>query len=282
MFGLAALLMLAGPEGDGPARARSLEPMANWFSDRDYPADAIRRQAEGRAGFRLVIDQRGSVESCAITTSSGDEALDSATCSILRIRGRFSPALDAGGHPVKDSIAASVRWALPERHYPTIPFEPIRYVSTLRATADGAVLCSTNDTRYIRGTNLEDCGYFIGSNLTAQLRSARIEASITAIQAYLPEGVPAPAAGAADYGIMLYDAEVVLGIDRQGRISACRAVREIAHVRHPDIVTAPGVCTHFPLLGEPMFEPAPERAELRNVRVVMTIHGRNWPGTESP
>jgi TonB family protein len=214
MITLISLLMAAAPQsaGAGPTRAQPLEPMANWFADRDYPADAMRRQAEGNVRFRVVIDQRGNVESCTILQSSNDPALDAATCSIMSIRGRFEPARDRHGQAVKDSVESRVRWVLPDDMPPPLPFEPIRFVSTLHATAEGEVSCSTNSGGNPDDSISSDCGTFGGSGIAAMMRALRVDTVLTSILTIVPQGAEPPAAGAADYGTSLYEAEAALSV----------------------------------------------------------------------
>jgi protein TonB len=84
------------------------------FSTNDYPADAIRRNEQGTVGFELSINRLGWVSWCRIVRSSGSEALDRATCDILRSRARFEPARDASGRRVTDEYSGRIRWDLPE------------------------------------------------------------------------------------------------------------------------------------------------------------------------
>ena len=68
------------------------------FLDGRLSADGRGRAgAQGTAGFRLVIGADGAVTGCTITRSSGDAALDAATCAILLGRARYEPARDAAG-----------------------------------------------------------------------------------------------------------------------------------------------------------------------------------------
>jgi TonB family protein len=62
----------------------------------------------------LGVDQAGKVTSCAVQTSSGNAALDAATCAVMTTRGAFTPAKDAGGKPVASKYTMPVRWSLPK------------------------------------------------------------------------------------------------------------------------------------------------------------------------
>jgi periplasmic protein TonB len=95
-----------------PQRARA--SLASYFSNDDYPAAAIRAEASGVTRFRLTIGTNGRVTDCQVTGSSGNSALDQATCRILRSRARYTPARDASGNPTTGTDSASVTWRLPE------------------------------------------------------------------------------------------------------------------------------------------------------------------------
>jgi len=94
-----------------PRRARA--NLGGYFSTDDYPAAAIRAEAEGTTRFALAIGADGRVKNCAITGSSGNSALDSATCRILRARARYTPARDQNDNPVSGQDRGSVTWRLP-------------------------------------------------------------------------------------------------------------------------------------------------------------------------
>jgi hypothetical protein len=44
---------------------------AEWIMTNDYPSAALRAEATGIVGFRLLIDPQGAVSDCAIIQSSG-------------------------------------------------------------------------------------------------------------------------------------------------------------------------------------------------------------------
>lgn len=99
------------PRFVAPRRARA--NLGGYFSTDDYPAAAIRVEAEGTARFALAIGADGRVKDCRITGSSGNSALDSATCRILRARARYTPARDQNENPVPGQDSGSVTWRLP-------------------------------------------------------------------------------------------------------------------------------------------------------------------------
>lgn len=97
-------------------RARSPSPLGNpgsWATASDYPSAALREEKEGVSRFTLEIDADGTPTKCTITESSGNEALDSQTCSLILARARFEPAVDAKGKRVSGAWSSSVRWEIP-------------------------------------------------------------------------------------------------------------------------------------------------------------------------
>ena len=74
------------------------------FSADDYPASAQAAGAEGTAQAELTIGPDGRVVGCSLTRSTGNSALDSATCNILRRRAKFTPARDSNGNPTTDTV----------------------------------------------------------------------------------------------------------------------------------------------------------------------------------
>jgi protein TonB len=95
-----------------PARAKANLP--SLFSDADYPPSAMRAEEQGTTGFRLDVGTDGRVTNCTITSSSGSNALDTATCRILKSRARFTPARDSTGSPTHDATSGRIRWVLPQ------------------------------------------------------------------------------------------------------------------------------------------------------------------------
>ena len=94
-----------------PRRARA--NLGGYFSTDDYPAAAIRAEAEGTTRFTLAIGANGRVTDCTVTGSSGNSALDNTTCRILRSRARYTPARDSSGNPISGQDRGSVTWRLP-------------------------------------------------------------------------------------------------------------------------------------------------------------------------
>jgi protein TonB len=105
-------------DGDGPDPVRADRKvhgeLFRVFSTDDYPVEAIRREEQGTVAFRLSISRRGNVSDCVVTSSSGSDALDQATCDIIEDRARYEPARDAQGKRIPAEDSSRIRWVLPE------------------------------------------------------------------------------------------------------------------------------------------------------------------------
>lgn len=85
----------------------------NWANTNDYPPTALQQQMEGTTDFRVTVGPDGRVVDCVIVSSSGSSDLDLATCTNVKRRARFDPALDANGTPTTGRYANRVRWQIP-------------------------------------------------------------------------------------------------------------------------------------------------------------------------
>ena len=101
------------PKKIEPARARGDVRML--FSDSDYPASAQAAGAQGTAQAQLTIGSDGRVVGCSLVRSTGNGALDAATCNILRRRAKFTPAHDSSGAATTDTYTTPpITWRLAE------------------------------------------------------------------------------------------------------------------------------------------------------------------------
>jgi protein TonB len=87
--------------------------LRSLFSADDYPASASASEASGTAQATLTIGPDGRVVGCNLIRSTGNGALDSATCNILRRRAKFTPARDSNGNATTDTITTPpIVWRL--------------------------------------------------------------------------------------------------------------------------------------------------------------------------
>ena len=98
--------------GDGGTPARLI---SDTLRTRDLPG-SIARDALS-AGRHLVVYMRftvsvnGHVTDCAVTRSSGDAALDAATCAATMRKLRYRPELDSAGRPVAVTFLGVQEWS---------------------------------------------------------------------------------------------------------------------------------------------------------------------------
>jgi TonB family protein len=108
---LVSVLMAA----QGSAVARNPEPISSLpslFAVSDYPAEALAKGAQGITDFKLQVNADGRVEKCDIERSSGNAALDEATCRVITKRSRFRPAIDRTGHAASGTYTGMIHWRL--------------------------------------------------------------------------------------------------------------------------------------------------------------------------
>ena len=83
------------------------------FSTDDYPAASLRNNEQGTTAVRITVGTDGRVADCQVTSSSGSAALDSATCSIIRRRAKYTPARNDDGSAAQGSDAVRIKWVVP-------------------------------------------------------------------------------------------------------------------------------------------------------------------------
>ena len=85
---------------------------ALWFSSDDYPLAAIQRHQWGSVLTRMTVGIDGRVAECVVVESSGQALLDKRTCDLLISRGRYKPALTAGGEPIRAMTSVRIHWRI--------------------------------------------------------------------------------------------------------------------------------------------------------------------------
>ena len=107
------LLALSAPDAVPAVRAQAQANLASYIADNDYPEAALRRNEQGTVGFELDVSPQGRVVQCRVIQSSGSPLIDAATCRVMVLRARFTPARDADGRAVPDTVTNHIRWFLP-------------------------------------------------------------------------------------------------------------------------------------------------------------------------
>lgn len=74
--------------------------VGDWFPRSDYPASALRAGTEGRVSVLLTVSPAGRATGCEVVSTSGDSALDAATCRLALRNGRFEPGRGTDGSKV--------------------------------------------------------------------------------------------------------------------------------------------------------------------------------------
>jgi hypothetical protein len=92
-------------------RAAPANYPADWLSTNDYPTKMLREGRGAAVHFRLMVDENGAPGECIVQTAMGD-GFDKLTCSLLKKRARFTPALDAEGRPVRSFYTNTVNWSI--------------------------------------------------------------------------------------------------------------------------------------------------------------------------
>ncbi|APZ97891.1 energy transducer TonB [Sphingopyxis sp. QXT-31] len=105
----------AGGSGSGSGGGTRPAWRSGTIEDRDYPREARRAKIGGEVEVRFTIEATGRVTGCRVSKSSGDAALDAATCRLIEERFRFKPATNAGGIAVASSYGWRQTWWLEHR-----------------------------------------------------------------------------------------------------------------------------------------------------------------------
>lgn len=85
----------------------------SWVTQDDYPPSALRENRQGAVTIAFTINEQGRIDGCSVTQSTGSSDLDEAACRLVTRRGKYAPAKDQAGNPVKQSASLRFRWVLP-------------------------------------------------------------------------------------------------------------------------------------------------------------------------
>ena len=101
--------------------AASPETPMPWFDFKDYPMKAFEKKWEGVTRFELLIAPDGAIADCKITSSSGHEEFDKASCYLAQKRVKFRAARDANGQAAWGVYRSQAVWAFPEHRLSAPP-----------------------------------------------------------------------------------------------------------------------------------------------------------------
>ncbi|MBA2935860.1 energy transducer TonB [Sphingomonas sp. CGMCC 1.13654] len=98
-----------GDGGDTPPRAIQDRMKISWLPpDVRHMIDATMRIVH----VRYSVETDGHIGTCQVTGTSGNAALDSATCVAIQQHFRYKPAKDQDGTPFRTQIIDSVGWQM--------------------------------------------------------------------------------------------------------------------------------------------------------------------------
>ena len=107
----------SGGSGDGGGGGGGGSP-PRWvkgkIENKDYPRAAGDAGVEGVVSVRFTVETDGRATRCAVTHSSGSEALDETTCRLIEARFRYKPARDSNGRPVRSTLIEDHEWLIHE------------------------------------------------------------------------------------------------------------------------------------------------------------------------
>jgi protein TonB len=101
-----------GGDGDGGGGGTDAELVSNELRYTDLPRALWDAKAAGLVTYRATIGVNGRLSDCSIVKSSGNRALDAATCTLALQHVRFRPARDASGRKVADSALFEQEWTV--------------------------------------------------------------------------------------------------------------------------------------------------------------------------
>ena len=111
MLSLAMMLASAAQdEGPLPRPARAVNGGRDWVYISDYPAAALNERRAGITTVSLRVSNRGEVEECAVSISSGSPDLDHVACMAVLSRGRYEPARNAQGRRIASEVLHQIVW----------------------------------------------------------------------------------------------------------------------------------------------------------------------------
>jgi len=110
----------AGGNGSGSGLQRTTPPrhVKGRIKDRDYPEAAKAVGAQGAVQVRYTVEVNGRATNCRVLRSSGNAAIDEATCRLIQERFRFKPARDERGRPFAADLVERHSWMMREGEAP--------------------------------------------------------------------------------------------------------------------------------------------------------------------
>lgn len=73
-----------------------------------FPSELLTLGSDARVNVRVIVDEAGRPEQCVTAQAFDNVEFKESTCRIIRESARFSPALDAGGKPVRSFYTTTI------------------------------------------------------------------------------------------------------------------------------------------------------------------------------
>ena len=93
-------------------RATPRSAVTKWVTSADYPIGSLRMGQGGFVRIRLDVDAAGAISDCHVAQRTDQPEFAAAVCRAILKRGRFDPALDAHGQPVRSYRVIGFRFEI--------------------------------------------------------------------------------------------------------------------------------------------------------------------------
>lgn len=166
---------------------------ANWVTQDDYPAEAMRNGESGLVAFEVQVDANGKPAVCRTTTSSGSASLDATTCRLVAERAAFHPATDVKGGPVASKWQMRVKWNLPSTVIAQAPARSFGLIEQLTFDGEGRITGCTGRASGELGSEMEVCLRVGDALVVSQFMTGRYRDGVaTRVVKQVVEGDPMP------------------------------------------------------------------------------------------
>lgn len=91
-----AAARLASLQAQDGADTPALATTSHAVTAADYPSQSIRLHESGAVTVTYIVGASGSVTTCSVVLTSGNQRLDDAACAMVRKRWKYKPAMQAG------------------------------------------------------------------------------------------------------------------------------------------------------------------------------------------
>jgi len=98
--------------GPGGTLPKPIGNTSKWLDERDLGAVNTWRDFGAGAAFRLTVGPDGKVEKCDVLEASPNSGLRANGCKSLIAHGRYEPAKDAAGKPVRSVLTFSTAYQI--------------------------------------------------------------------------------------------------------------------------------------------------------------------------